>query len=52
MLDENPDEVERYLAGKEQLLQFFVGQLMKRTRGKANPKVAAEIVKALLAQRR
>ena len=52
VLDENPDEVARYLAGKEQLLQFFVGQLMKRTRGKANPKVATEIVKALLSERR
>ena len=31
VLDENPDEVARYLGGKEQLLQFFVGQLMKRT---------------------
>jgi aspartyl-tRNA(Asn)/glutamyl-tRNA(Gln) amidotransferase subunit B len=36
VLDENPDEVARYLAGKEQLLQFFVGQLMKRTKGRAN----------------
>jgi aspartyl-tRNA(Asn)/glutamyl-tRNA(Gln) amidotransferase subunit B len=52
VLEENPGEVARYLAGKEQLLQFFVGQLMKRTRGKANPKVATEIVKALLSERR
>jgi len=52
VLDENPEEVKRYLGGKEQLLQFFVGQLMKRTRGKANPKVAAEIVTALLSERR
>jgi aspartyl-tRNA(Asn)/glutamyl-tRNA(Gln) amidotransferase subunit B len=52
VLDENPDEVARYLAGKEQLLQFFVGQLMKRTRGKANPKTATEILQGLLAVRR
>jgi aspartyl-tRNA(Asn)/glutamyl-tRNA(Gln) amidotransferase subunit B len=52
VLDENPDEVARYLAGKEQLLQFFVGQLMKRTRGKANPKTATEILQGLLAARR
>ncbi len=52
VLDENPDEVARYLAGKEQLLQFFVGQLMKRTRGKANPKLATDILKSLLDQRR
>lgn len=52
VLDENPDEVTRYLAGKEQLLQFFVGQLMKRTRGKANAAVATEILKRLLESRR
>jgi aspartyl-tRNA(Asn)/glutamyl-tRNA(Gln) amidotransferase subunit B len=52
VLDENPDEVARYLAGKEQLLQFFVGQLMKRTRGKANPKVATDAIKSLLETKR
>jgi aspartyl-tRNA(Asn)/glutamyl-tRNA(Gln) amidotransferase subunit B len=51
VLDECPDEVARYLAGKEQLLQFFVGQLMKRTKGKANPKMATDIFRALLAKR-
>jgi aspartyl-tRNA(Asn)/glutamyl-tRNA(Gln) amidotransferase subunit B len=52
VLDENPDEVKRYLAGKEQLLQFFVGQLMKRTRGKANAQMATSILKSLLEKRR
>ncbi|HET6462972.1 MAG TPA: Asp-tRNA(Asn)/Glu-tRNA(Gln) amidotransferase subunit GatB [Candidatus Krumholzibacteria bacterium] len=52
VLDENPDEVARYLAGKEQLLQFFVGQLMKRTKGKANPKMATDAIKGLLETRR
>ncbi len=52
VLEENPDEVARYLAGKEQLLQFFVGQLMKRTRGKANAAVATPILKTLLEKRR
>jgi aspartyl-tRNA(Asn)/glutamyl-tRNA(Gln) amidotransferase subunit B len=52
VLDAHPDEVARYLAGKEQLLQFFVGQLMKRTRGKANPQVATDLIKALLDKRR
>jgi aspartyl-tRNA(Asn)/glutamyl-tRNA(Gln) amidotransferase subunit B len=51
VLDENADEVKRYLAGKEQLLQFFVGQLMKRTRGKANATVATAILKKLLEAR-
>jgi aspartyl-tRNA(Asn)/glutamyl-tRNA(Gln) amidotransferase subunit B len=52
VLDENPDEVARYLAGKEQLLQFFVGQLMKRTKGKANPKLATDAIRGLLEIRR
>jgi aspartyl-tRNA(Asn)/glutamyl-tRNA(Gln) amidotransferase subunit B len=52
VIDAHPDEVARYLAGKEQLLQFFVGQLMKRTRGKANPKMATDLIKSLLDQRR
>ncbi len=52
VLDANPEEVARYLGGKEQLLQFFVGQLMKRTRGKANPKLATDLIRALLEKRR
>jgi aspartyl-tRNA(Asn)/glutamyl-tRNA(Gln) amidotransferase subunit B len=52
VVDAHPDEVARYLAGKEQLLQFFVGQLMKRTRGKANPKLATDLIKSLLEKRR
>jgi len=48
VLDENPEEVARYLAGKEQLLQFFVGQLMKRTKGRTNPKMATDAIKGLL----
>ncbi len=52
VLDANSDEVMRYLAGKEQLLQFFVGQLMKRTKGKANAQVATAIFKGLLEKRR
>ncbi|MBK7977123.1 MAG: Asp-tRNA(Asn)/Glu-tRNA(Gln) amidotransferase subunit GatB [Deltaproteobacteria bacterium] len=41
----NPGEVEKYRAGKEALLGFFVGQVMKRTGGKANPKRLNEIVR-------
>ena len=52
VLDAHPDEVARYLAGKEQLLQFFVGQLMKRTRGKANPQLATDLIRTLLDKRR
>ena len=52
MLNEHPDEVAKYLGGKEKLMTFFVGQLMKATRGKANPKMASEILGRLLEARR
>lgn len=44
----NPDEVEKYLSGKEQVIGFLVGQVMKATRGKANPKLVNEILKTEL----
>jgi len=33
----NPDQVEQFRAGKEKVISFFVGQIMKKTQGKANP---------------
>jgi aspartyl-tRNA(Asn)/glutamyl-tRNA(Gln) amidotransferase subunit B len=45
----NPDQVEQYRGGKEQLLGFFVGQIMKASKGKANPAQVNEILKAKLA---
>ena len=33
----NPDQVEQFRAGKEKVLGFFVGQVMKQSQGKANP---------------
>ncbi|MCI0690988.1 Asp-tRNA(Asn)/Glu-tRNA(Gln) amidotransferase subunit GatB [candidate division KSB1 bacterium] len=44
----NPKEVERYRNGEEKLFGFLVGQVMKATRGKANPKLANEILKKAL----
>lgn len=44
VLAENPAEVTLYRAGKEKLLGFFVGQIMKKTRGKANPRLVNEIL--------
>jgi aspartyl-tRNA(Asn)/glutamyl-tRNA(Gln) amidotransferase subunit B len=44
----SPDEVARYKAGKTQLLGFFVGQVMKKSAGKANPKLTGEIVRKML----
>ena len=52
VLDRHPEEVAKYLAGKEKLLKFLVGQLMKETRGKANPRKVTELLKEALAKRR
>ena len=46
-----PAEVEAYQNGKTKLLGFFVGQVMKETRGKANPKMVNEILRKKLAPR-
>lgn len=48
VLQENQDAVAKYRDGKESLLGFFVGQTMKRTRGKANPKMVNEVLRARL----
>ncbi len=45
---ENPDEVEAYRAGKTKLLGFFVGQVMRATKGKANPQVVNDVLKEKL----
>jgi aspartyl-tRNA(Asn)/glutamyl-tRNA(Gln) amidotransferase subunit B len=44
----NPDQVTEYRAGKERLLGWFVGQVMKATRGKANPQLVTELLKEKL----
>ncbi len=43
-----PKEVESYRGGKAGLLAFFVGQVMKETKGKANPKVVQEVLRRKL----
>ncbi len=48
IIAKSPKEVERYKAGEEKLLGFFVGQVMKATRGKANPQILNELVKKKL----
>lgn len=40
----NPDEVQRYKEGKKALIGFFIGEVMKRSRGKANPKQVKETI--------
>lgn len=48
ILENNPDQVEQYRAGKTKVLGFFVGQVMKATQGKANPKLVNELLKSKL----
>ncbi len=48
VIDANPDQVNAYKNGKEKLFGFFVGQVMKETQGKANPKTINKILKDLL----
>ncbi|SPF48633.1 Aspartyl/glutamyl-tRNA(Asn/Gln) amidotransferase subunit B 2 [Syntrophobacter sp. SbD1] len=49
VLQENPKEVEQFRAGKEKLFGFFVGQVMRNTKGKANPQLVNEILRKKLA---
>ncbi len=44
----NPKEAADFRAGKTKVLGFFVGQLMKKTKGQANPQLANEIFRKLL----
>ena len=45
IIDANPKSVEDYKAGKTNALQFLMGQVMKETKGKANPGIVTEILK-------
>jgi aspartyl-tRNA(Asn)/glutamyl-tRNA(Gln) amidotransferase subunit B len=51
VLDDNPAEVEKFLGGKTKLMGFFVGQVMKATKGKGNPAIVNEIVAEELKKR-
>jgi aspartyl-tRNA(Asn)/glutamyl-tRNA(Gln) amidotransferase subunit B len=44
VLNANPDEVEKYKAGNKKLISFFMGQVMKETKGKANPKLVNPMI--------
>ena len=46
-MDENPGPLSELLGGKEKVMGFFVGQIMKEMKGKANP---ASVREALLAE--
>ena len=48
VIAENPGPVAEYLEGKEPVLRFLVGQVMKATHGKANPHLVNELLKEKL----
>ncbi len=48
VLLDNPKEVDQFRAGKEKLFGFFVGQVMRKTKGKANPQLVNEILRKKL----
>ncbi len=48
VLQENPNQVEEYRKGKDKLFGFFVGQIMKRSAGKANPAMVNELLRKRL----
>ena len=48
LLNYNPKQVEQYRAGKTQIKGFFVGQVMKETKGQANPQIVNQLLEELL----
>lgn len=48
VLTDNPGEVDRYRSGDNKLMGFFVGQVMKQTQGRANPKLVNEAIRKLI----
>ena len=48
VIAENPDMVEQYKSGKDKLFGFFVGQVMKKSQGKANPAMVNDLLKSKL----
>ncbi len=52
IVDSNPTQVEQYLSGKDRVFGFFVGLMMKETKGQANPQIANDIMKEILESRK
>lgn len=50
IIENSPRETERFKNGEQKLMGFFVGQVMKETKGKANPKLVNEIINKLLSK--
>jgi aspartyl-tRNA(Asn)/glutamyl-tRNA(Gln) amidotransferase subunit B len=52
VLNENPKVRDDYIAGKKNALGFLVGQLMKKTQGKANPAIANQVLKDIIEEKK
>lgn len=52
VVDEHPDQVQEYLSGKQQVVGWFIGRVMGATRGKANPRLARDLLEDELEARR
>ncbi len=48
IISKSPNEAERFKGGDQKLMGFFVGQVMKATKGKANPKIVNELIRKKL----
>ena len=44
VINDNPDSVNDYKAGKDRAIKYLMGQIMKETKGSANPKLVNEIL--------
>ncbi|MFZ0923094.1 MAG: hypothetical protein WA020_08515, partial [Candidatus Acidiferrales bacterium] len=51
VIAKNAENVAKYRAGNEGVFKFFVGQVMKETKGRANPQAVNEILGRLLSQK-
>ena len=50
IIQKHPENVSKYRAGNEGVFKFFVGQVMRATRGQANPQLVNDILRRLLAE--
>jgi len=48
ILNSHKTEVQQFVKGKEKVVGFFIGQVMKETKGKANPKIVNETLRSKL----
>ena len=50
IVENNPDSVKDYKEGKDRAIKFLMGQVMKETKGQANPKMAMDILQKELSK--